>query len=178
MKTRLTALILALTALTAPALAEDFRVGDLTLEQPWARASASKARAGAAYLSIINQGTRVDRLLGVSTPVAKQASLHTHLMEDGIMKMRPVKAIEVDPGAPTVLKPGGLHIMLMGLKEPLKEGTMFPLTLTFETAGTVEVRVMVQGAGAMGPHHGHGHGHSHGHGHEQGHQHGHAGPKS
>jgi copper(I)-binding protein len=150
--------IAALTALTAPALAEDFRAGDLTVEQPWARASASLARAGAAYLSITNQGTRVDRLLRVASPVAKRASLHTHLMKDGIMRMRPVKAIEVDPGAPTVLKPGGLHIMLMGLKGPLKEGTMFLLTLTFETAGTVEVRVMVRKAGAMGPGHGHGHG--------------------
>jgi copper(I)-binding protein len=67
--------------------------------------------------------------------------------------MRPVEAIEVTPGAPIVLQPGGLHVMLIGLKAPLKEGERFPLTLTFERAGTIEVEVVVEKLGAMGPDH-------------------------
>lgn len=67
-----------------------------------------------------------------------------------MMKMQPVKAVEVSPGKPTVMKPGGLHVMLMGLKSPLKEGTVFPLILTFEKVGVIEVRVMVMKVGSMG----------------------------
>ena len=102
-------------------------------------------------MTITNQGTEVDRLLKVASPVAKKAETHTIETEGGVMKMRPVRAIEVSPGEPSVLKPGGLHIMLMGLKAPLKEGQEFPLTLSFEKAGSIEVEVVVQRAGAMAP---------------------------
>ncbi len=139
----------------APASAGDARLGDLAISQPWARASAGKTRAGAAYVTITNQGREVDHLMRAETPVAATASLHTHRMEDGIMKMRPVEAVEINPGAPTVMKPGGLHIMLMGLKAPLMEGETFPLTLTFEKAGSIDVRGMVERVGAMAPAHRH-----------------------
>ncbi|MBP2232607.1 copper(I)-binding protein [Azospirillum agricola] len=72
---------------------------------------------------------------------------------NGVMKMRPVDVIEVTPGSPTALQPGGLHIMLLGLKQPLVKGKAFPLTLTFEKAGPVTVQVDVQGAGAAAPSH-------------------------
>jgi copper(I)-binding protein len=70
-------------------------------------------------------------------------------MEDGVMKMRPVEAIEVAPGEPTVLGPGGLHIMMMGLKAPLVEGERFPVTLVFERAGEATVHVVVDKATSM-----------------------------
>ena len=142
----------------APVLAADYQLGDLTIEQPWARASIGQAKTGAAYFTLNNGGEAVDRLLAVATPAAKHAALHTHLMEAGVMKMRPVDAIEVAPGAPTVLRPGGLHVMLMGLEAPLAEGETFPLTLTFERAGAVEVEVRIQGIGAMEPKMEHEHG--------------------
>jgi len=135
--------------------AMDARVKDLTVSGVWARASAGPARAGAAYLTVANHGKEIDRLIAVATPAAKHASLHTSLMEQGVMKMRPLKAVEVHPGEPAVLRPGGTHIMLMGLKAPLKEGAHFPLTLTFEKAGTVEVMVMVRGVASMGDIHKH-----------------------
>ena len=138
-------------ALVTSAMAQDVRLGSLTVSHPWARASAGKARAGVAYVTITNDGRQVDRLVEVSSPVAGKARLHINMMEAAIMKMRPVKAIEISPGEPAVLKPGGLHIMLMGLKSPLKEGETFPMTLTFEKAGAIEVRVMVKKVGAMGP---------------------------
>ena len=146
------AIIVATLGCASFALADDYRLGPLTVSEPWARASAGKAKAGAAYLSIANDGLEVDRLLKAATPVAKKAAIHTHIMDGGIMKLRPVEALEVNPGEPAVLKPGGLHVMLMGLKAPLKEGETFPLTLTFEKAGTLEVQVNVQKPGAMQPH--------------------------
>lgn len=133
------------------ALGHDARIGNLHIDHAWARATPTLAKAGAAYLVISNDGEEMDRLIAVATPAAKKASLHTVVMEDDIMKMRPVRAIEVHPGTPSVLKPGELHVMLMGLRAPLEEGTSFPLTLTFETAGSVEVEVVVEKAGAMGP---------------------------
>lgn len=147
-------LVLALTvafAIVTSAMARDVHLGSLTVSHPWARASAGKAKAGAAYVTITNDGRQVDRLVKVASPIAGKARLHTNMMEGAVMKMRPVEAIEIGPGKPAVLKPGGLHIMLMGLKSPLKEGETFPMTLTFEKAGAVEVRVMVKKVGAMGP---------------------------
>lgn len=152
---------LAAPASLAPAAAHEFKLGDLHVDHPWARASIGAAKAGAAYVTITNHGSETDRLVAAATPVARNASLHSHLMEDGVMKMRPVEAIEVAPGEPAVLQPGGLHIMLMGLNAPLEEGGSFPLTLTFEKAGSIEVEVQVEKATEMGPgkgmeHQGHG----------------------
>ncbi|MFQ5618570.1 MAG: copper chaperone PCu(A)C [Rhodospirillales bacterium] len=146
-------LVLALTVaftIVTSAMARDVHLGSLTVSHPWARASAGKAKAGAAYVTITNDGRQVDRLVKVASPIAGKARLHTHMMEGHMMKMRPVEAIGIGPGKPAVLKPGGLHIMLMGLKSPLKQGETFPMTLTFEKAGAVEVRVMVKKVGAMG----------------------------
>lgn len=129
--------------------AAEYRVGSLSVDHVWARASAGPAKSGVTYLMISNEGETTDRLVKIETPVAMKASLHAHVVENGIMKMGPIKAIEVSPGAPVMLKPGGTHIMLMGLKAPLKEGQMFPMTLTFAKAGRVNVKVMVHGPGAM-----------------------------
>ncbi len=146
--------LLVAAGLAAPGLAHDYRQGGIVVEHPWARASAGKmARAGAVYMVIENTGEAPDKLIAAATPAAKMASLHTTVMEDNVMKMRPVGALEVAPGEPTVLQPGGLHIMLMGLKKPLEEGASFPLALTFEKAGTIEVEVVVQAPAAMMPMH-------------------------
>ena len=133
------------------ALAHGYKAGSIEIEHPWARATAPSAQNGAAYLVLNGTGKESDRLLSAATPVAEKAELHTHLMDNGVMKMRPVDAIEVTPGSPTALQPGGLHIMLLGLKQPLVKGKAFPLTLTFEKAGPVTVQVDVQGAGAAAP---------------------------
>ena len=147
----LAALLFALSLAAGAAAAADRAKGEVTVHEPWARASAGRARAGAAYFTIANMGEKPDRLVAAASPVARPAQFHTHSMEDGIMKMRHVMAVEVAPGEPTVFKPGGLHVMLMGLKAPLRKGESFPLSLTFERAGKIELRVMIQGVGAMGP---------------------------
>lgn len=139
-----TLLLLAAGALAGPAAAGDARLGDLRVEQAWARATIGLAKAGAAYFTVTNGGTTTDRLLAVGCRAAKRCQLHHHAMVDGVMRMRPVAAIELAPGAPVVLRPGALHVMLIGLKAPLKQGERFPLTLDFERAGRLEVQVKVR----------------------------------
>jgi copper(I)-binding protein len=146
-------LIAGAVAGTPTAQAHDYKLGSMTIEHPWARASAGPVRNGAAYLVIRNDGA-ADRLLAVSGTVAERVELHTHLMEGDVMKMRRVEAVEVPANGKASLQPGSFHIMLVGLTEPLKEGERFPLTLTFEKAGSVTVEVAVEGVGSMGPQHG------------------------
>lgn len=141
---------LAFGLLASPALAHDFKLGDLRLDHPWARATAGPARSGAAFLTIHNSGA-ADRLLAASGEVAERIEFHTHRMEGDIIKMRRVEAVEVPAGGTARLQPGSYHIMLIGLDEPLKEGDRFPLTLTFEKAGETTVEVAVEGIGSMGP---------------------------
>jgi copper(I)-binding protein len=129
------------------------RAGSLTVSDAWARASAGAQPNGAAYLKVRNDGA-TDRLLSASAPVAEVVELHTHVMDGTIMRMRKVDAIDVTGGSTTELKPGGLHVMLIGLKAPLKAGEKFPLTLKFERAGEVKLDVEVRGTAAEKPMHG------------------------
>ncbi|MBV8652331.1 MAG: copper chaperone PCu(A)C, partial [Alphaproteobacteria bacterium] len=85
----------------------------IEIDHPWARASTGKT--GVAYLTIVNKGTADDRLVSASTPVAEKAEPHTTISDNGVMKMRPVDGIEDNAGGTAELKPGGLHLMLMGL---------------------------------------------------------------
>ncbi len=125
-----------------------FETDGITVREVWARAS--KVRNSAAYMTITNEGSKPVRLVAVSTPIAGRAQLHTTRIEDGVMKMRPVKAIEIGPGQTVELEPGGYHVMLLGLEEPLRLDDHFDLTLTFDNGTTVDVVVHVREASAMG----------------------------
>lgn len=118
----------------------------ISLEHVWARASAGAATTGAVYLTVVSKASS-DRLVGASTPVAATAQVHETINDNGVMKMRPVPSLALDPGKPVTFKPGGYHVMLTGLKGPLKVGDSFPLTLTFEHAQPVTVTVQVEAAG-------------------------------
>ena len=144
--------------LAGPALAADemAQVGDVAIHEPWARASLGNAPNSAAYMVLETAGTEPDQLVASSTPVAEKAELHSHSMDGDIAKMRPVDAVEVSPGAPTLLEPGGLHIMLIGLKQKLAPGDTIPLTLVFAHAGEVTLEVPVRGMAGMSGHSGHG----------------------
>ena len=126
------------------ASAETIRVGEVSIEYPWSRASVHNAAAGVAYMTLAAHGSELDRLIRLSTPAADRAEIHSHRMQDGTMMMDKLQAIELAPGVPAIFKPGGLHVMLIGLKKPLKEGDKFPLTLEFERAGSVTIDVPVQ----------------------------------
>src|SRR5918996_1960349 len=123
-------------------------VGTIAIHDAWARASLGQTGTSAVYMTLEASGEEGDRLIAAATPVATGAELHAHVMEGGVARMRPVAAIEIAPGEPTVLAPGGLHIMLTGLGEKLVEGNTLPLSLTFEHAGTMELEVPVRGVGA------------------------------
>ncbi|MBO33592.1 MAG: hypothetical protein CMM74_11550 [Rhodospirillaceae bacterium] len=148
----LTVFGLILLALADNSHAQNYQVGQLEVSRPWARASAGKAKNGAAYIDqIINKGNTADRFIGVSSDVAMKTEIHNHILEGGIMKMRQVKGgIEVKPGHPVILKPGSYHIMMMGLKAPLKLGGTIQVTLEFEKAGKILVKVPVLKVGASG----------------------------
>lgn len=146
----------------APAGAESYKLGDLELREPWARATAPMQKNGAAYLTIVNHGAAPDRLVAVEGNVAGSVELHSSAVDaQGVATMRPVEGgIEVPAGGEARLEPGGLHIMMMGLQAPLAQGASFPLGLRFEKAGAVtvqvEVRVAGAAAGAHGSHDAHG----------------------
>lgn len=144
--------IMAAAAMPASVRAADpVSAGDLHIVAPWARASAPSAANGAAYLEIRNTGVESDWLVGAESPAAMMTHIHETSMEGGVMKMRPVEGVEIPAGASVVLKPHGLHIMLMKLHAPLAEGQSIALTLVFEKAGRVELSVPVAGPGAMEP---------------------------
>jgi copper(I)-binding protein len=111
----------------------------------WARPTVQGQNAGGGFLRITG-GATADRLLSVSSGAARTVELHTMAMEGDVMRMRRVDGIAVGAGQVVELKPGGMHLMLMGLSRPLKSGDSFPLTLRFEKAGDlkVEVKVMQQ----------------------------------
>ena len=118
--------------------------------QGWARATATKARNGVAYITIKNSSGLGDRLLSGKSLVAKSAALHNHVMDSGVMKMRPAGSLEIPAHDTVIMKPGGLHVMLMGLKSPLVKGGSLPLTLTFATAGGMSIQIKIMGMGAKG----------------------------
>ena len=127
-----------------------YKVGPLVIEAPWARATPGGAQVGGAYLKITNTGAEADRLIGGSLPIAASVEVHEMSMTDGVMKMRKLeKGLEIKPGQTVELKPGGYHIMFMGLREGLKQGQPVKGTLVFEKAGTVEVEYLVAPIGAQ-----------------------------
>ncbi len=129
--------------------AHSFKLGPLELGHPWSRAMPEASPSGAAFFSIRNTGKDADTLLSASTPRAEKAEIHTHINDNGVMRMREVTdGVAVAPGATVKFAPGGYHIMLMGLKQPLKAGDRFPLTLKFAKAGSVTVDVQVEDGAA------------------------------
>lgn len=156
----LVALGMALAA--GEAGAHEIRAGSLTVEHPWARATATAQETGAVYMIIHNRGDAADRLLGASSSEAETVALHESAVSaDGVARMGEAHGIEVPAGGEVRLAPGGLHVMLTGMKTQLFEGITFPLTLEFERAGEVPVEVEVQGAAAPTEHGGAG-GHAEG----------------
>jgi copper(I)-binding protein len=146
----MTRFLLTMLALGAAALAVDaheFKAGAITIGHPYARATAAGQPTGGGFLALQNAGAD-DRLLSATADVSKAVELHTMSMEGDVMRMRQVDAVALPAGKAVELKPGGLHIMFIGLKAPLKEGDKFPLKLKFEKAGEVTVTVNVEAAGA------------------------------
>jgi copper(I)-binding protein len=139
------AALLAAVLFVGPAVAQK---GDIQIDHAWSRA-AMAGRTGVVFLTINDTG-KPDRLVKVASPVAENAELHETIDDHGVMKMRLVAGLAVEPGKPVTLEPGAHHIMLMNLKQALMPGQTVPVTLTFERAGEIKVSAVVEKAGAPG----------------------------
>jgi copper(I)-binding protein len=146
MRLKMLALGAGMTVISGVALAQ---TGDVRITSPWARATPGGAQTAAAYATI--ESAAGDKLTGLSTPAAQKAEIHSMTMNNGVMQMRQVDGLDLPPGQKIALKPGGYHIMLLGLAKPLVAGQSFPLTLDFAKAGMKQVMVTVEKVGAMGP---------------------------
>lgn len=146
------AFVLGTAACAKDPAAAKYTVGTLAIDEPWLRATPGGATVGAGYLTIKNTGRDPDRLVGVTLAPAGHVEVHEMRETDGVMQMRELEdGLVVPPGATVVLEPGGLHLMLMDLGRPLKAGEELSGTLSFEKAGSVEVRFRVAPVGAGAP---------------------------
>ncbi|MGE3623781.1 MAG: copper chaperone PCu(A)C [Bdellovibrionales bacterium] len=143
--------VFCLVLLMAPGIARahSYQQGDIRIGHVWTRATAGSSTTAAIYMPLLNAGKDADRLIGASSDDAEKIEIHESRSEGGIMKMEMQKAIDLEPNKPVALKPRGLHLMVFGLKQPIKEGEKFPVTLQFEKAGSVKVEAMVEAAGAQ-----------------------------
>ena len=141
--------VIVLIGLTAPLKAAT--PSDIRVEKAWARASIGTSRPAAAYFTVTNGSSARVRLDRVTTSVAGKAEIHETIKDGAIMRMRPVGKLDILAGESLVLKPGGMHLMLMKLKQPLVRGETFPLSLHFNRGRSITVTVPVMGIGAKGP---------------------------
>jgi copper(I)-binding protein len=141
--------VLALGAQGTPVLAQGAKI---EVADAWARPSIGQSRNSAAYMTLTNRGAEPDRLVAASTPAAGKAEVHTTVRDGEVLRMREVQGVDLKPGEAVTFAPGRLHVMLVDVREPLKAGQQFPLTLRFEKAGEQQVTVSVRQSAA----HGHG----------------------
>jgi len=138
------------------AAAQQFRADLIIIRQPWIRATPAGAKVAGAYMTIINTGSELDRLIGVVLPQAGSASVHEMKMDGNVMQMREIREVlEIKPGQTVEFSPSGYHVMLTELHEPLKQGDTVKGQLRFEKAGSVDIQYRVEGIGAQGPEHHH-----------------------
>ena len=134
-------LLLASLMVSAGALAAAADM--VTVDEPYVRLAPPNAPATGAFMVIKNAGDKDVKVVKADNPASKATELHTHLNENGVMKMRPVAAIDVKSKGEAVLKPGGLHVMLINLNAPMKEGDVVPITLTFDDGSSKKVDAKV-----------------------------------
>lgn len=139
------ALLVGCLGAAPPASGGGSAAGALSIDGAWARASIGRSKVSAVYLVVVNRGEVVDRLLRAETGRAGHTMIHRSVVEDGVMKMRHVDAVDIPPGESVRLEPGGLHLMLTGVDPPLEAGESICVTLVFERAGELVLSVPVRG---------------------------------
>jgi len=137
-------LLAAALLLAAAVHAHQFTVGELVINHPWARPTASGMPTGAAYLSITNHGEHDDVLMGAHSPAATRVEFHRTSFESGMARMRPAGVLVIEAGNTLAATPGGLHLMLVDLNTPLLKGESVPLVLTFKNAGEITVQMKIE----------------------------------
>lgn len=141
--------LLVLWIVAAPVL------GQVKVENAWARATAPGAKMAAGYVMLRNSSKEPDRLVAASSPRAQRVEMHVHVKDGEIMRMREVKGFDLPPGGGFELKPGGAHLMFVDIKRPFSEGERVPVKLRFQKAGEVAVEFNVGRLGESGAHKGH-----------------------
>ncbi len=151
METRRNLILIGLLCVTSLLAAACFPAGGgIILKDPFTRATPTGADTGGAFVTITNDGRDADRLVSASSPAAKSVELHETVDDNGVMKMEPrPEGWEIPAGGTLELKPGGKHIMLIGLTAPLEAGKKIQMTLNFEKAGAKTIDVPVQAMGGM-----------------------------
>ena len=146
---RATVLSGMLLAMTMTSQAHEFKVGEIEIDHPWSRATPEGARVAAGYMVLKNNGAEADRLVSITSEISGRAEIHEmSVNEQGVMTMRPLAdGVEIPAGGEVALEPGSYHIMFMDIQNGLKEGDRFSGTLTFETAGEIEVEYAVDAIG-------------------------------
>ncbi|MBN43891.1 MAG: hypothetical protein CL573_10445 [Alphaproteobacteria bacterium] len=134
--------------LATPAWANEQRSEHFLISHAWSRATAPSQKVGAVFMTIATNGDKTDRLIGALSSAAESVQIHGHTTVNNVMRMRQVGGIDIPADGDITLAPGGLHIMLIGLKAPLLENTLVPLVLEFEKAGTLEIEAEVEAPGA------------------------------
>jgi iron complex outermembrane recepter protein len=137
-------LALAVVIAAASAAAHEFRAGDIRIDHPWSRPAAAGMPMAVAYFTLENRGTADDALIAASSPVASRVEFHQTTLADGMARMRPLTQVAIGAGKTVKVEPGGIHLMLVQLNQPLVAGTQVPLTLEFRHAGKVQVSISVE----------------------------------
>jgi hypothetical protein len=150
MRNRRTFIALGLLCVAALLVSACVAAGGVTIKEPYARSSPMAAETGAAFMTITNNGSAADKLVSASSPAAKTVELHETVDENGVMKMvHHPEGWEIPAGGSLELKPGGKHIMLIGLNAPLEAGKTIQITLNFEKAGAKTIEIPVKAMTGM-----------------------------
>jgi copper(I)-binding protein len=142
------AVLALLLSSLAVASAHEYVLGALKVVHPWSRATPHGATTAVAYMKLINGGATAMRLTGATSAAVQRVEIHEMSMDGGVMRMRPVQGLDIAPGATVELKPGGVHLMLIGLKRPIAQEDLIPVTLTFADGTALDIDVYVEAAGA------------------------------
>jgi hypothetical protein len=138
---------------SATAWSHSHEKGEIQVRHPWSRATPPGAKVAVGYMEIRNRGSQPDRLLSVSAAVAQRVEMHVTQREGEVMKMRQVQSFQIPARERLALRPGGSHLMLVDLAQPLEKGERFTMTLRFERAGELEIELEVQERGSRHPRH-------------------------
>ena len=140
---------MVIALLNWPIIAQSFTIGAIQVGQAWARATPLNASAAAVYVTLFNTGNSAETLVSATTPIARSVTLHQTHFAQGVTTMQQIAGLTLIPNQPVGMGPGGLHLMLSGLTQPLNAGDRFPLILRFSKSGSIQIQVKVGSAKAM-----------------------------
>ncbi|MEI6200985.1 MAG: copper chaperone PCu(A)C [Enhydrobacter sp.] len=152
MKYLLSAILMTVSLAATPSFARDYKIGSIEIVQPWSRATPSTAPSAGGFLTLTNKGDVPDRLIAIESSAATQTEIHEMKMDGAVMRMRELEnGVVLPPGQTIELKPGGYHVMFMGLKAPFVKDQKVSATLVFEKAGRIDIEFQVDALGSTQP---------------------------